>query len=69
MDPNGEEIFKFDSTVVGGSIPKEYNPAVGAGIEEATKTGILGGFPVLGVHATVWDGSYHESTLLKWHLR
>lgn len=60
MDPNAEESFKFDSTVVGGSIPKEYIPAVGAGIEEATKTGILGGFPVLGVHATVWDGSYHE---------
>lgn len=60
MDPNGEETFKFESTVVGGSIPKEYIPAVGAGIEEATKTGILGGYPVLGVHATVWDGSYHE---------
>ena len=60
MDPNGEETFKFESTVVGGSIPKEYIPAVGEGIEEASKAGILGGFPVLGVHATVYDGSYHE---------
>ncbi|WMC93841.1 elongation factor G [Kineothrix sp. MB12-C1] len=60
MDPNGEEIFKFESTVVGGAIPKEYIPAVGAGIEEASKAGILGGFPVLGVHANVYDGSYHE---------
>jgi elongation factor G len=60
MDPNGEETFKFESTVVGGAIPKEYIPAVGEGIEEASKAGILGGFPVLGVHATVWDGSYHE---------
>ncbi len=60
MDPNGEETFKFESTVVGGAIPKEYIPAVGEGIEEATQAGILGGFPVLGVHATVWDGSYHE---------
>ena len=60
MDPNAEETFKFDSTVVGGSIPKEYIPAVGEGIEEASKAGILGGFPVLGVHATVYDGSYHE---------
>ncbi len=60
MDANAEETFKFDSTVVGGAIPKEYIPAVGEGIEEAAKAGILGGFPVLGVHATVYDGSYHE---------
>ncbi len=60
MDANGEELFKFESAVVGGAIPKEYIPAVGAGIEEASKTGILAGFPVLGVKATVYDGSYHE---------
>ena len=60
MDANAEEVFKFDSSVVGGAIPKEYIPAVGAGIEEASKAGILGGFPVLGIHATVFDGSYHE---------
>ena len=60
MDPNGEETFKFESTVVGGAIPKEYIPAVGEGIEEAAKSGILGGFPVLGVSANVYDGSYHE---------
>ena len=60
MDPNGEETFKFESSVVGGAIPKEYIPAVGEGIEEASKAGILGGFPVLGVHANVFDGSYHE---------
>ena len=60
MDANAEETFKFDSEVVGGAIPKEYIPAVGEGIEEAAKSGILGGFPVLGVHATVFDGSYHE---------
>jgi len=60
MDPNGEKTFEFESTVVGGAIPKEYIPAVGEGIEEATQAGILGGFPVLGVHANVFDGSYHE---------
>ena len=60
MDANGEELFKFDSEVVGGAIPKEYIPAVGEGIEEAAQSGILGGFPVLGVHAVVYDGSYHE---------
>ena len=60
MDANGEELFKFESTVVGGSIPKEYIPSVGEGIEEAAQSGILGGFPVLGVKATVYDGSYHD---------
>jgi elongation factor G len=60
MDANGEELFKFESSVVGGSIPKEYIPAVGQGIEEATKAGVLGGFPVVGVKATVYDGSYHD---------
>ena len=60
MDANGEELFKFDSEVVGGSIPKEYIPSIGEGIEEATKAGSLGGFPVVGIHATVYDGSYHE---------
>ena len=60
MDANGEELFKFESTVVGGAIPKEYIPAVGEGIEEATKAGNLGGFPVVGVYANVYDGSYHE---------
>ncbi|MCM1173574.1 MAG: elongation factor G [Blautia sp.] len=60
MDPNGEETFKYESSVVGGAIPKEYIPAVGEGIEEASKAGILGGFPVLGVYANVYDGSYHE---------
>ena len=60
MDPNGEELFKFESSCVGGSIPKEYIAPVGAGIEEATRAGTLGGFPVVGVYANVYDGSYHE---------
>ena len=60
MDPNGEQTFEFTSSVVGGAIPKEYIPSIGEGIEEAAKAGILGGFPVLGVKADVYDGSYHE---------
>nr|MBQ6243041.1 elongation factor G [Lachnospiraceae bacterium] len=60
MDANADHTFEFNSEVVGGVIPKEYIPAIGAGIEEATKAGILGGYPVLGVKATVFDGSYHE---------
>ena len=57
---NDPPTLLFESTVVGGSIPKEYIPAVGEGIQEAAQAGILGGFPVLGVHANVYDGSYHE---------
>ncbi len=60
MDANAEETFRFKSSVVGGAIPKEYIPAVGEGIEEAAQAGILCGFPVLGVEADVYDGSYHE---------
>jgi elongation factor G len=60
MDANAEKTFEFVSAIVGGAIPKEYIPAVGAGIEEASKAGILGGYPVLGIKATVYDGSYHE---------
>ena len=60
MDPNAEQTFVFESEVVGGAIPKEYIPAVGEGIEEAAKAGVLAGFPVLGVKAVVYDGSYHE---------
>ena len=57
---NEPPTLLFETTVVGGAIPKEYIPAVGAGIKEAAQAGILGGFPVLGVHANVYDGSYHE---------
>ena len=57
---NEPPTLLFESTVVGGAIPKEYIPAVGEGIQEAAKAGILGGFPVLGIHANVYDGSYHE---------
>ncbi len=60
MDANGEELYKFESTVVGGAIPKEYIPAIGEGIEEAMKSGTLGGFPVVGIAANVYDGSFHE---------
>ncbi len=57
---NEPPVLLYETTVVGGSIPKEYIPAVGEGIREAMDAGILGGFPVLGVHANVYDGSYHE---------
>ncbi len=59
-DVNGEQTFFFESEVVGGAIPKEYIPKVGEGIEAAMKSGTLGGFPVVGIKAVVYDGSYHE---------
>ena len=60
MDPNGDTEYKFDNEVVGGNIPKEYIQPISDGIEEAMKSGSLGGYPVTGIHATVYDGSYHE---------
>ena len=60
LDANGETTYEFASEVIGGAIPKEYIPAIDAGIRESMKAGTLGGYPVLGVKATVVDGSYHE---------
>ena len=60
MDVNGDKTYEFESTVVGGAIPKEYIPAVSEGIQDAMKAGILGGYPVLGIHANCYDGSFHE---------
>jgi elongation factor G len=61
MDANdAEKPFEFVNKIVGGAIPKEYIPAVEKGIAEAMQSGILGGFPVLGVRAVLYEGSYHE---------
>jgi elongation factor G len=54
------EGFEFVNKIVGGVIPKEYIPAVQKGVEEATQNGILGGYPVLDIKVTLFDGSYHE---------
>jgi len=54
------EGFEFENGVVGGSIPREYIPAIQKGIEEAMQTGVLAGYPVVDMMATVFDGSYHE---------
>ena len=60
MDPNGENLYEFVNAIVGGAIPKEYVPAVDDGIQEAMQSGSLAGYPVLGVKAECYDGSYHE---------
>ncbi|HWR62733.1 MAG TPA: elongation factor G [Clostridia bacterium] len=54
------EGFEFVNKIVGGVIPKEYIPAVQRGVEEATQNGVLGGYPVLDLKVTLFDGSYHE---------
>ena len=59
-DPNAEQTYEFVNSIVGGAIPKEYVPAVDNGIQEAMQSGSLAGYPVLGVKAEVYDGSYHE---------
>jgi len=61
MDFNeSESNFEFVNNIVGGTIPKEYIPAIEKGIVEAMNSGILAGYPVLGVRATLYDGSYHD---------
>lgn len=55
-----EHSYEFINSVVGGAIPKEYIPAIDKGIQEAMQSGILGGYPVVGVKAEVYDGSYHD---------
>ena len=61
LDPNNSEVtYEFVNNIVGGVIPKEYIPAIDNGIKEAMQSGILGGYPVLGVRATLYDGSYHD---------
>ncbi|EKF39991.1 elongation factor G [Nitratireductor indicus] len=61
FEPNSEsEDFKFESKIVGGSVPKEYIPGVQKGIESVLSSGPLAGFPMLGVKATLIDGAYHD---------
>ena len=60
IEPNPEKGFEFVNSVVGGAIPKEYIPAVEAGIKGAMQSGVLAGYPVVDVKVTLYDGSYHE---------
>ncbi|MDX8392096.1 MAG: elongation factor G [Mariprofundaceae bacterium] len=52
--------FEFENKIVGGSVPREYIPAVGKGIEEAMQNGILAGYPMVDIKAVLYDGSYHD---------
>lgn len=52
--------FEFENKIVGGVVPKEYIPAVGKGIEEAMQNGVMAGYPMVDIKATLYDGSYHD---------
>ncbi|ARU54775.1 MAG: elongation factor G [Pseudomonadales bacterium] len=58
--PEGEEGLEFVNEIVGGVVPKEYIPAVSKGIEEQMQNGILAGYPLLSLRASLYDGSYHD---------
>ena len=60
LDDEDGENFIFVNEIVGGVVPKEYIPAVQQGIEEQMQNGVLAGYPLLGLKATVFDGSYHD---------
>jgi elongation factor G len=59
-DDNNAEGLVFVNEVVGGSIPKEYIPAVEKGVSEQMRNGVVAGYPLLGLKATLYDGSYHD---------
>ncbi|MEF3322383.1 elongation factor G [Gulosibacter sp. GYB002] len=60
LEVEGDKIYEFENAVTGGRVPREYIPSVDAGIQDAMQVGILAGFPVVGVKATLVDGAYHD---------
>ena len=57
---DGEKTYEFGNEVTGGRVPREYIPSVDAGIQEAMQTGVLAGYPMVGLKATLLDGQYHD---------
>jgi len=60
LAPDGEQTFEFVDKITGGVVPREYIPAVGKGAQEAMANGALAGYPLIGIKATLFDGSFHE---------
>ena len=60
LDTEGGEVYEFQNAVTGGRIPREYIPSVDQGIQEAMQFGVLAGYPMVGVKATLEDGAYHD---------
>ena len=62
FEPSGDmtKPYVFEEKIFGGSVPKNYFPAVEKGIQECVKAGVLAGYPMVGIKATLTDGSYHR---------
>ncbi len=60
FEPNENQGFEFVDKIVGGSVPREYIPAVEAGLKESLENGVVAGYPIINVKATLYDGSYHD---------
>ena len=60
FEPNHDKGYEFVDEIVGGVVPREYIPVVDKGLQDALKTGVLAGFPMIDVKATLYDGSYHD---------
>ncbi len=60
LESEDDAVYEFEETIVGGVVPREYIPAVDKGIQEQLENGVLAGYPLIGVKATLYDGSFHE---------
>ncbi|MDJ1371282.1 elongation factor G [Gulosibacter molinativorax] len=60
MAVEGDKVYEFENAVTGGRVPREYIPSVDAGIQDAMRVGVLAGYPLVGVKATLLDGQYHD---------
>ncbi|MBO1755477.1 elongation factor G [Allobranchiibius sp. CTAmp26] len=60
LDTAEGELYEFDNAVTGGRIPREYIPSVDQGMQEAMQLGVLAGYPLVGIKATLLDGAYHD---------
>ncbi|GAA1534776.1 elongation factor G [Brevibacterium picturae] len=60
LEVEGDNIYEFENAITGGRVPREYIPSVDAGIQDAMQLGVLAGYPMVGVKATLVDGAYHD---------